>query len=66
MTAPQFNVLLRSEQSDGQVAVIENVVPAGWSGTPLHHHDFDEAWYIVEGTLTSSSATTSSPPSPGR
>jgi mannose-6-phosphate isomerase-like protein (cupin superfamily) len=50
--APAFNVLLRSEQSDGHLAVIENIIPARWEGTPLHHHEFDEAWYVVEGTLT--------------
>ncbi len=36
-------VLLRSEQTDGQVSVVENTVPAGWEGPLLHHHDFDEA-----------------------
>jgi quercetin dioxygenase-like cupin family protein len=45
-------VLLRSEQSAGQVAVVENTVPAGWGGPPLHHHDFDEAFYVLAGELT--------------
>lgn len=49
---PQFNVLMRSEQSNGQVAMIENTISVDWAGTPLHHHDFDEGWYIVEGKLT--------------
>jgi mannose-6-phosphate isomerase-like protein (cupin superfamily) len=43
--------LLRSEQSDGQVAVIETA-PAPGVGPPLHHHDFDEAFYVLEGELT--------------
>jgi len=43
--------LLRSEQSDGQVAVIETA-PAPGVGPPLHHHDFDETFYVMEGELT--------------
>jgi quercetin dioxygenase-like cupin family protein len=50
--SPQFNVLLRSEQSDGEVAIIEIVLPAGSAGPPLHHHDFDEAFYVLDGELT--------------
>jgi quercetin dioxygenase-like cupin family protein len=45
-------VLLRSEQTDGQVSVVENTGPAGWEGPPLHHHDFDETLYVFEGELT--------------
>ena len=45
------NVLLRSEQTAGQVSVIENVVPAPSAGPHLHTHDFDEAFYILEGEL---------------
>lgn len=47
-----FHVLLRSEQSAGHVSLVENTVPAHWAGTPLHHHGFDEAWYVLDGTLT--------------
>lgn len=45
-------VLLRSERSDEEVAIIEITVPAGWPGPPLHHHDFDEAFYVLDGRLT--------------
>ena len=45
------NVLLRSEQSGGQVSMIEIVVPAHNAGPPLHTHDFDEAFYMLEGEL---------------
>ena len=45
------NVLLRSEQSDGHVSVMENVVSAHSAGPPLHTHDFDEAFYMLEGEL---------------
>ncbi len=46
------SVLVRSEESGGHVAFVENTVPAGWAGPPLHHHDFDEAFYVLEGELT--------------
>jgi quercetin dioxygenase-like cupin family protein len=45
------NVLLRSEQSGGHVSMIEIVVPAHNAGPPLHTHDFDEAFYLLEGEL---------------
>jgi quercetin dioxygenase-like cupin family protein len=48
----QTRVLVRSEESDAHVAFVENTVPAGWAGPPLHHHDFDEAFYVLEGELT--------------
>jgi quercetin dioxygenase-like cupin family protein len=50
--SPPINVLLRSEESDGQVAVISSAVPAGFPGPPLHTHEFDEAFYVLEGELT--------------
>src|SRR4051812_42140443 len=48
----RINVLLRGEESGGQVAVMDNVIPAGTKGPPLHHHEFDEVFYVVEGELT--------------
>ena len=45
-------VLLRSEESDGAVSVIDNTPPVDFPGPPLHRHDFDEAFYILEGELT--------------
>jgi mannose-6-phosphate isomerase-like protein (cupin superfamily) len=47
-----INVLLRSEQSGEHIAVIDNIVGAGFPGPPLHHHDFDETFYVLEGELT--------------
>ena len=54
MSGPSFDptVLLRSEQSGGRVSAIEVEVPARWPGPPLHRHDFDEAFYVLEGELT--------------
>jgi quercetin dioxygenase-like cupin family protein len=45
-------VALRSEESDGAISVIENTLPARWDGPPLHRHDFDETFYVLEGELT--------------
>jgi quercetin dioxygenase-like cupin family protein len=45
-------VLLRGEQTGGAVSLMDNMVGAGAGGPPLHHHDFDEAFYVVEGSLT--------------
>ena len=45
------NVLLRSEQTGGQLSVTEIAVPPHSAGPPLHTHDFDEAFYMLEGEL---------------
>jgi quercetin dioxygenase-like cupin family protein len=52
-SAPKFttNVLLRSEQTGGHVSVTEIVVPPHSAGPPLHTHDFDEVFYLLEGEL---------------
>jgi mannose-6-phosphate isomerase-like protein (cupin superfamily) len=44
-------VLLRSEQCDGTLSVVESAVPAGFGGPTLHRHDFDETFYVMEGEL---------------
>ncbi len=45
------HVVLRSEESNGVVSVIDNTVPARTIGPFLHKHDFDEAFYVLEGEL---------------
>jgi quercetin dioxygenase-like cupin family protein len=45
------SVLLRSEETGGHVSVTEIVVPPHSPGPPLHTHDFDEAFYMLEGEL---------------
>jgi mannose-6-phosphate isomerase-like protein (cupin superfamily) len=54
MTKESFGptILLRSEQNDGRAGIIDLAVPAGWIGPPLHHHAFDEAFYMLEGEMT--------------
>jgi mannose-6-phosphate isomerase-like protein (cupin superfamily) len=45
-------VLVRGADSDGRVAIMDNTVPAGVKGPPFHHHEFDEAFYVLDGELT--------------
>ena len=47
-----INVLVRGEHGAGRVAVMDNAVAPVFAGPPLHHHDFDELFYVVEGELT--------------
>jgi quercetin dioxygenase-like cupin family protein len=48
-----IGVRLRSEDTDGELVLIEMEIPAGFAGTPLHVHPaFDEAFYVLDGELT--------------
>jgi quercetin dioxygenase-like cupin family protein len=47
-----INVLVRSEDSEARVGLMDNGVGAGFGGPPLHHHDFDELFYVLDGELT--------------
>ncbi len=49
--SPRTNVLLHSEETGGHVSVTEILVPPHSAGPPLHTHDFDEAFYLLEGEL---------------
>lgn len=51
---PTFDatILLRGEESRDAASAVELTVPARWSGPPLHHHAFDEAFYVLDGELT--------------
>jgi mannose-6-phosphate isomerase-like protein (cupin superfamily) len=48
----ESKILLRSEETGGAISAIEISAPAGWEGPPLHHHAFDEAFYVLDGELT--------------
>jgi quercetin dioxygenase-like cupin family protein len=52
MSAKGPKVLLRSEESGGEVSVIEIDASPERGGPKLHHHDFDEMFYVLEGELT--------------
>jgi mannose-6-phosphate isomerase-like protein (cupin superfamily) len=47
---PQIH--LRGGQSNGHLSVIELFAGHDFAGPPLHHHDFDEAFYMLEGVMT--------------
>ena len=48
----RINVLLRGEESGDRIALMDNFVGTGGSGPPLHRHDFDELFCVLEGELT--------------
>src|SRR3954470_5365537 len=48
---PRTNVLLHGEKTGGHVSVIEIELAPHTTGPPLHTHDFDEAFYVLEGEL---------------
>src|SRR6266516_3341628 len=52
MRSDMTDIHIRSEQSGGRLAVVEKTIPAYAEGPPLHVHDFDEAFYLLDGELT--------------
>src|SRR5215218_2695189 len=48
----RVKVLVRGRDGSGRVAIMDNVIARGHEGPPLHHHSFDEAFYVIEGVLT--------------
>jgi mannose-6-phosphate isomerase-like protein (cupin superfamily) len=47
-----IGVRIRGEDTGGELALVEQVVPAGYPGPPLHlHPDFDEHFYVIDGAL---------------
>ena len=49
--AGRVNVLVHGEQSDGRIAVMDNRVGPGLAGPRLHHHAFDELFWVLDGEL---------------
>jgi quercetin dioxygenase-like cupin family protein len=47
-----IHVRVRSEDTDRTFGLIEQVVPAGFPGPPLHvHPEFEETFYVIEGEI---------------
>jgi mannose-6-phosphate isomerase-like protein (cupin superfamily) len=47
-----ISVRLRSEETGGRLGLVEQVIPGGFPGPALHvHPEFDETFYVAEGTL---------------
>jgi quercetin dioxygenase-like cupin family protein len=49
---PRFQILLPTTESADEVGIVEISVPPGWEGPPLHRHDFDESFYVLDGAIT--------------
>jgi quercetin dioxygenase-like cupin family protein len=47
-----INVAVRGADSSGRIAVMDNAAAPDFAGPPLHHHDFDELFFVTEGELT--------------
>jgi quercetin dioxygenase-like cupin family protein len=47
-----IHVRVRSEDTNATFGLIEQVVPAGFPGPPLHvHPEFEETFYVIEGQI---------------
>jgi mannose-6-phosphate isomerase-like protein (cupin superfamily) len=48
-----ITIRLRSQDTDGRVGMIDQIVPGGFPGPALHvHPDFEETFYVLDGTLS--------------
>jgi mannose-6-phosphate isomerase-like protein (cupin superfamily) len=47
-----INVAVRSEDSEGRLGLTVNAVGADRAGPRLHHHAFDELFWVLDGELT--------------
>jgi quercetin dioxygenase-like cupin family protein len=50
--ATMRKILLRGEQSDGRLSAFATVAAPHTQGPFLHAHDFDEAFYVIDGEVT--------------
>lgn len=62
---PRPRVVLRGDQTGEALSVTEMWLAPRADGPPLHHHDFDEAFCLLEGELTFSVAGEMSTVGPG-
>lgn len=49
--ASPYSILLGGEQSQGQLGIIEMLVPPGGGPVPHEHKGFQECFYILEGEV---------------
>jgi quercetin dioxygenase-like cupin family protein len=45
-----YTVLFSGEQTGGRFAMLDMLIPPG-EGPPMHRHDFDECFRVLEGSL---------------
>ena len=50
MLGMPLRFLCNAEDTDGAWSLMEQEIPAG-RGPPPHRHDWDEAYYVIEGAL---------------
>ncbi len=46
-----YNILLGGQQSNGQLAIIEMLVPSNAGPVPHEHKGFQECFYVLEGAV---------------
>lgn len=47
-----IHVRVRSEDTNGTYGLVEQIVPAGFPGPPLHvHPEFEETFYVIDGHI---------------
>jgi mannose-6-phosphate isomerase-like protein (cupin superfamily) len=52
MLGGSIEIKLRSEETDGRLGLVDQIVPAGFPGPALHvHPDFDETFCVLAGGL---------------
>ncbi|MGV3612090.1 MAG: cupin domain-containing protein [Fluviicola sp.] len=49
--ASAYNILLSSQRSEGQLAIIEMLVPPNGGPIPHEHKGFQECFYVLEGEV---------------
>lgn len=49
--ASAYNILLNSQRSEGQLAIIEMLVPPNGGPIPHEHKGFQECFYVLEGEV---------------
>ncbi len=49
--ASAYNILLNSQSSEGQLAIIEMLVPPNSGPVPHEHKGFQECFYVLEGEV---------------
>ena len=59
-----YTVLLSGEQTAGQFAMLDMLIPG--DGPPPHRHDFEECFHVLEGSLEVIGARPSARPAGGR
>ena len=44
--------MISSQDTAGKYSLMDLMVPSGDNGPPLHRHDYEEMFYLIEGQIT--------------